>query len=120
MSNKMSTNLIQTQAQYATSKGLGGAMVWSIETDDFHGSCHGSPFILIKTIYETLNGPIVYPTPPTGGSTPSGEYTTGASTTKVQTKLFSVSKFIKSPVCVNISIPGLAFNRWNSTTGSNL
>lgn len=82
---------LKTKAQYAASKGLGGAMVWSVETDDFHGTCHGTPFILIKTIYETLNGPIVYPTPPTGeptqptvtGPAPTGEFTTGGySTTK--------------------------------------
>ena len=50
---------------------LGGAMVWSIETDDFHGSCHGTPFILTKTIHETLNGPIVKPTAPTAAPTTS-------------------------------------------------
>jgi len=48
-------------------------MVWSVETDDFHGTCHGNNFILVKTIYETLNGPIVYPSPPTGST---GEFTT--------------------------------------------
>lgn len=49
------------QAQYAVSKGLGGAMVWSIDTDDFQGNCFGKSFILIKSIYETMNGPIIYP-----------------------------------------------------------
>ena len=44
------------QAKYSISKNLLGAMVWSIETDDFHGSCPGSQrnFPLIKTIYETM------------------------------------------------------------------
>ena len=62
-------------------------MVWSVETDDFHGT-YGTPFILIKTIYETLNGPIVYPTPPTAGTSttttagtgPTPDSTTSAST----------------------------------------
>lgn len=59
-------------------------MVWSIETDDFRGSCHGNPFILIKTIYETLNGQIVYPSPPTGNPTsPGGGGTDGTTTARV-------------------------------------
>lgn len=72
---------LKTKAQYAASKGLGGAMVWSVETDDFHGTCHGNPFILVKTIFETLNGPIIYPSPPTDDpnhtTTGAGELTTG-------------------------------------------
>jgi len=50
------------QAEYVVSKGLLGAMVWSIETDDFRGTCHGKTFPLIKTIVETMNGQV--------GSTP--------------------------------------------------
>ncbi|KAG7177548.1 Chitotriosidase-1-like 1 [Homarus americanus] len=38
-------------------------MVWSIETDDFHGIC-GRPFDLIKTLRETFTGGDI-PTPPT-------------------------------------------------------
>ncbi len=61
-------------------------MVWSVETDDFHGTCHGTPFILVKTIYETLNGPIVYPTPPTEGPpTTAGTGPTPDSTTRAST-----------------------------------
>ena len=36
--------------------GLGGAMVWSIETDDFLGLCFGEPFILTKTIRQVIDG----------------------------------------------------------------
>ncbi|XP_046455827.1 acidic mammalian chitinase-like [Daphnia pulex] len=57
------------KAQYASSMNLGGAMVWSMETDDFRGLCHNVPFILIKTIYESMNGPIVTPSPVTTTST---------------------------------------------------
>ena len=46
-------------------------MVWSIETDDFHGTCDGTPFTLIKTIVEAINGPIVIPTTPAPFTTPS-------------------------------------------------
>ncbi|XP_042214258.1 chitinase-3-like protein 1 [Homarus americanus] len=51
------------KANYAKSKNLAGMMVWSIETDDFHGIC-GRPFDLIKTLRETFTGGDI-PTPPT-------------------------------------------------------
>jgi len=50
------------KAEYAVSMNLGGAMVWSMETDDFRGTCDGTPFPLIKTIVEAINGQIVIPT----------------------------------------------------------
>lgn len=45
------------KAQYAKSMGLGGMMMWSIETDDFQGSCHnGEKFPLLNTIRRVLDG----------------------------------------------------------------
>ncbi|XP_046399185.1 chitinase-3-like protein 1 [Ischnura elegans] len=65
---------IKLKAQFAAQLGLKGAMVWSIETDDFHGGCHGVKFPLLRAIWEGLNGGEV-PTPPPAPSTispPSG------------------------------------------------
>lgn len=70
---------ISKQASYIVSLGLAGAMVWSIETDDFHGNCHAGPFPLITTIRTVLRDgkPIPTPTPPpTPTPTPEPETTT--------------------------------------------
>ena len=48
-------NFIQ-QSVYARDLGLGGAMVWSIETDDFRGYCHNKKYLLINNIRKTING----------------------------------------------------------------
>ncbi|CAL8130787.1 unnamed protein product [Orchesella dallaii] len=47
---------IYYKAEYARNMDLGGAMVWSLETDDFKGKCHDEPYILLKTIVNTMNG----------------------------------------------------------------
>jgi len=57
---------------YLLSKGLGGAMLWSIETDDFSARFHEETYVLTRTIYMLLNG--VPPTP--GPSLPPIETTT--------------------------------------------
>lgn len=44
---------IYFQAEYAKAKGLGGVMVWSVETDDFKGLC-GKVDILLNAIKTTL------------------------------------------------------------------
>lgn len=54
------------KAQFAKSMGLGGMMMWSIETDDFRGSCHGEQFPLLNTIRRVMDGQDV-PIPPSGG-----------------------------------------------------
>ncbi|XP_066937421.1 chitinase-3-like protein 1 [Macrobrachium rosenbergii] len=52
------------KAKYIRDKGLAGVMIWSIETDDFKGKCHGRTFHLTKTLYETFLGGDI-PQPPT-------------------------------------------------------
>lgn len=54
---------IALKAQYAKSMGLGGMMMWSIETDDFQGRCHGEKYPLLKTINRVMNGLVPVPIP---------------------------------------------------------
>ena len=42
------------QVEYAVWKRLGGAMVWSIDTDDFDGACGGSKYPLLQSINSAL------------------------------------------------------------------
>ncbi|KAG8229433.1 hypothetical protein J437_LFUL000955 [Ladona fulva] len=59
-------------------------MVWSIETDDFHGGCFGQKFPLLHSIWDGLNGgdvPTPPDTPPTDGP-PTGTYPTKTTPTK--------------------------------------
>lgn len=44
---------IKKKAEFINELGLGGAMVWSIETDDFKGIC-GRKYPLLKTLNEGL------------------------------------------------------------------
>ncbi|XP_023225350.1 probable chitinase 10 [Centruroides sculpturatus] len=52
---------IKIKVDYLKEKGLGGGMVWSIETDDFRGLCHGHKYPLLTIIQTELNGPITRP-----------------------------------------------------------
>lgn len=49
------------------SKGLGGIMMWSVETDDFRGIC-GDKYPLLRSINRVLKG---YVPPPSPTSTPT-------------------------------------------------
>nr|AAX69085.1 teratocyte released chitinase [Toxoneuron nigriceps] len=46
---------IREKAQLAKKMDLGGAMIWSVETDDFHGDC-GEKYPLLKTLNAVLRG----------------------------------------------------------------
>lgn len=58
--------------------GIAGAMVWSIETDDFHGVC-GEEFALLKAINSALGGSAV--TQPPSATTTASSTTSSISTT---------------------------------------
>ncbi|KAK9730328.1 Glycosyl hydrolases family 18 [Popillia japonica] len=55
---------MELKAQYAQYYGLGGVMVWSLETDDFNGKC-GEKDALLKALKRTLDRPEI--------TTPSNE-----------------------------------------------
>lgn len=46
---------IALKTEFAMEKGLGGVMIWSIETDDLTGFS-GQKYVFLKTINNILNG----------------------------------------------------------------
>ena len=47
---------VMFQCDYIKSNGLGGAMIWSLETDDFLGKCGLGNNPLLTAIRTSLNG----------------------------------------------------------------
>nr|XP_053640429.1 chitotriosidase-1-like [Cherax quadricarinatus] len=48
---------VYLKARLAKNKGLAGAMVWTIDTDDFQSLCYSEPFHIIKSIKRALSEP---------------------------------------------------------------
>ena len=67
---------IAEKSEYVKKMNLGGAMIWSVETDDFKGKC-GEKYPLLKTINSVLRGGKIITEAPTS---------TQATTTQVPTK----------------------------------
>ncbi|XP_012275650.1 chitinase-3-like protein 1 [Orussus abietinus] len=68
---------IELKAKFVLEKNLGGAMLWSIDTDDFLGKC-GTQYPLLKALNHVLrNGPAVpvEPNPPASPVTNKPQYT---------------------------------------------
>ena len=84
------------QAEYAMSMNLGGSMVWSIDTDDFHGICDGTTFPMIKAIKEAMDGSIIVPTTPTMGPTTIHPTTvsTEETTVRISQRLLNYEKWL--------------------------
>lgn len=69
---------ITKKVEFALDKNLAGVMVWSIETDDFHGSCHGEDFPLLRAINKAL-----------GSTETSPDVSSSSSTTSTTTTMIS-------------------------------
>lgn len=66
---------IAIKTRFANSMNLGGAMIWSIETDDFLGECHGQKFPLLSTINRVFaEGRSEKPTPAPVPTTTEKDY----------------------------------------------
>jgi len=48
--------MVQKKSEYVQSKGLGGAMVWALDLDDFFNRCGTGNYPLLKTINKVLRG----------------------------------------------------------------
>lgn len=74
---------IAIKTRFASAMNLGGGMIWSVETDDFLGECHGVKYPLLRTINRVFmekSRPSV-PTPTPGSNKPdSGESPSSSST----------------------------------------
>lgn len=47
-------NIARKKAQYVAENGLGGIMFWSLDNDDFRGTCTGRQYPLIEAAKEAL------------------------------------------------------------------
>ncbi|XP_055531990.1 chitinase-3-like protein 1 [Wyeomyia smithii] len=68
-------NSVALKMQFMLDLDLGGAMVWSLESDDFHGQCSSQKYPLMNVIYAAINNGAAPPTTPVP-STPSAATTT--------------------------------------------
>jgi chitinase len=48
---------IKQKVEFAKGQNMAGVLIWSLDTDDFRGSCSGEKFPLLKTIQKTFAKP---------------------------------------------------------------
>lgn len=46
--------IARKKGEYVVKNGLGGIMFWSIDNDDFRGTCHGRPYPIIEAAKEAM------------------------------------------------------------------
>ncbi|XP_076356556.1 chitinase-3-like protein 1 [Tachypleus tridentatus] len=109
---------IKRKVRFAKAMGLGGGMVWSIETDDFSGACHGVHYPLLRAINEEFADPRNdLPLPPT--KTPSSgieQPQSESSTTMSTTTTTRAPSTVTTPLTTTTSTPSSTTISTTSTT----
>ena len=73
---------IKVKAEFIKAMRLAGGMIWSVETDDFIGKCHGEKYPLLKTINRVFQRDVSgVPLPASTSSTSSSSSTESVSST---------------------------------------
>ncbi|KAJ4447149.1 hypothetical protein ANN_09150 [Periplaneta americana] len=86
---------ITIKSQYVKDHGLGGAMIWSVETDDFLGKCGQGRNPLLSAINAVLTGK-TSGTDPTSTSKP-GEDTTTTQATAPPSGVCTTTGYVRDP-----------------------
>ncbi|CAG4980791.1 unnamed protein product [Colias eurytheme] len=111
-------NSLIAKAKYALSMNLAGVMIWSIETDDFHGLCSNETFPLLRAIKRTLSsstspgttiGPVSTPTTNSPITTPISTTPHSTSSTSSVTSPGSSSTISSTATTAAPSTPTTGF-----------
>ncbi|CAH2239667.1 jg12443 [Pararge aegeria aegeria] len=84
-------NSIASKIEHALKYNLAGAMIWSIETDDFRGKCAGD-FPLLRAINQALGKYSATTTPAASSTTTTSTTTTTTTPKPVQTSTTTTSR----------------------------
>lgn len=88
--------MIRRKSELVIEKGLGGAMIWALDLDDFTNRCGCEPYPLLKTINRVLRG---YPGPGPNCSLNSSERSGIKEQDKISEQIASSDKDSSSEPC---------------------
>lgn len=98
---------LSRKCDYIKENGLGGGMVWSVETDDFHGTC-GEQYTLLNTLNRGLrdNGVITTTTVSSSSVTATTMWSSSTTQTTVLSPSTTTTQHSTTTQQITTAIPG--------------